>query len=199
MMITIIRNPSLLLSFLSESDSTCLSFGLVKTYDMSCTLELALVEPKHGNKFVAAGEDIWIRLFDFHTGDEIWEVGTGELVKQYVGATHKQLCHQWRRELIELFSYCIMQLIVVPENQLHLYFKMREVEDDDKDEERPFNLTLMIMKQDAKDMWLEDHQFIKLIGYLLAGLLIKCGMLNLVDLAGFENIRRSGAGELSRL
>ncbi|RZC70642.1 hypothetical protein C5167_033816 [Papaver somniferum] len=34
-----------------------------------------------------------------------------------------------------------------------------------------------------------------LIGYLFAGLLIKCGMLNLVDLAGFENISRSGVGE----
>ncbi|RZC79719.1 hypothetical protein C5167_042295 [Papaver somniferum] len=33
-------------------------FGLVKSYDMSCTLESASVEPKHGNKFVAAGEDM---------------------------------------------------------------------------------------------------------------------------------------------
>lgn len=46
-------------------------FGLVKSYDMSCTVESASLEPKHGNKFVAAGEDMWIRLFDFHTGQEI--------------------------------------------------------------------------------------------------------------------------------
>ncbi|RZC72647.1 hypothetical protein C5167_048129 [Papaver somniferum] len=96
-----------------------------------------------------------------------------------------------------------MKLIVVPENRLHLYFKKRQVGDDDKVEERPFNLTLMIIKQDAEYMCLisaclfrlEDHQFVKLIGYLFAGLLIKCGMLNLVDLAGFENISRSVAGE----
>ncbi|XP_026394600.1 uncharacterized protein LOC113289542 isoform X2 [Papaver somniferum] len=85
---------------------------------------------------------------------------------------------------ISFSSYCLMQLIVVPENRLHLYFKKRQVGDDDKAEEQPFNLTLMIMKQDAEYMW-----------FRLEDLLIKCGMLNLVDLAGFENISRSGAGE----
>ncbi|KAJ6833475.1 serine-threonine kinase receptor-associated protein-like [Iris pallida] len=46
-------------------------FGLVKSYNMSCTVESASLEPKYGNKFVAGGEDMWIHIFDFHTGAEI--------------------------------------------------------------------------------------------------------------------------------
>ncbi|XP_042484616.1 serine-threonine kinase receptor-associated protein-like [Macadamia integrifolia] len=46
-------------------------FGLVKSYNMPCTVESASLEPKLGNKFIAGGEDMWIRLFDFHTGEEI--------------------------------------------------------------------------------------------------------------------------------
>lgn len=38
---------------------------------MPCTVESASLEPKYGNKFIAGGEDMWIRVFDFHTGDEI--------------------------------------------------------------------------------------------------------------------------------
>lgn len=38
---------------------------------MPCTVESASLEPKYGFKFVAAGEDMWIRVFDFHTGEEI--------------------------------------------------------------------------------------------------------------------------------
>ncbi|KAI3916254.1 hypothetical protein MKW98_004695 [Papaver atlanticum] len=44
--------------------------------------------------------------------------------------------------LLQIFTkpvgdrYCIMQLIVVPESWLHLYFKKRQVGDDDKVEER---------------------------------------------------------------
>ena len=47
------------------------SFGLVKSYDMPCMVESASLEPKYGNKFVAGGEDMWVRVFDFHTGQEI--------------------------------------------------------------------------------------------------------------------------------
>ena len=47
------------------------SFGLVKSYNMPCTVESASLEPKYGNKFIAGGEDMWVRVFDFHTGDEI--------------------------------------------------------------------------------------------------------------------------------
>lgn len=47
------------------------SFGLVKSYEMPCTVESASLEPKYGNKFVAGGEDMWVRMFDFHTGEEI--------------------------------------------------------------------------------------------------------------------------------
>ncbi|KAK3026101.1 hypothetical protein RJ639_040773 [Escallonia herrerae] len=46
-------------------------FGLVKSYDMPCTVESASLEPKLGNKFIAGGEDMWIRIFDFHSGEEI--------------------------------------------------------------------------------------------------------------------------------
>ncbi|KAG8491623.1 hypothetical protein CXB51_014989 [Gossypium anomalum] len=45
-------------------------FGLVKSYNMPCTVESASLEPKYGNKFIAGGEDMWVRVFDFHTGDE---------------------------------------------------------------------------------------------------------------------------------
>jgi hypothetical protein len=47
------------------------SFGLVKSYNMPCTVESVSLEPKFGNKFIAGGEDMWVHVFDFHTGDEI--------------------------------------------------------------------------------------------------------------------------------
>ncbi|XP_076922116.1 uncharacterized protein LOC143583787 [Bidens hawaiensis] len=46
-------------------------FGLVKSYDMPCNVESASLEPKFGDKFIAGGDDMWIRLFDFNTGEEI--------------------------------------------------------------------------------------------------------------------------------
>jgi len=47
------------------------SFGLVKSYDMPCNVESASLEPKSGSKFVAGGEDLWVHVFDFFTGEEI--------------------------------------------------------------------------------------------------------------------------------
>lgn len=38
---------------------------------MPCTVESASLEPKYGLKFVAGGEDMWIRVFNFHTGEEL--------------------------------------------------------------------------------------------------------------------------------
>ncbi|KAG0495997.1 hypothetical protein HPP92_000611 [Vanilla planifolia] len=46
-------------------------FGLVKSYNMPCTVESASLEPKFGNKLVAGGEDMWVRMFDFHTGKKL--------------------------------------------------------------------------------------------------------------------------------
>ncbi|XP_042061971.1 serine-threonine kinase receptor-associated protein-like isoform X2 [Salvia splendens] len=46
-------------------------FGLVKSYEMPCIVESASMEPKYGNKFIAGGEDMWVHMFDFHTGVEI--------------------------------------------------------------------------------------------------------------------------------
>ncbi|KAK3152456.1 hypothetical protein QOZ80_2BG0159080 [Eleusine coracana subsp. coracana] len=46
-------------------------FGLVKNYSMPCAVESASLEPKYGNKFVTGGEDMWVRVFDFFTGEEI--------------------------------------------------------------------------------------------------------------------------------
>ncbi|KAG6430003.1 hypothetical protein SASPL_108062 [Salvia splendens] len=46
-------------------------FGLVKSYEMPCIIESASMEPKYGNKFIAGGEDMWVHMFDFHTGVEI--------------------------------------------------------------------------------------------------------------------------------
>jgi hypothetical protein len=50
--------------------SVC-SFGLVKSYDMPCNVESASLEPKTGSRFIAGGEDMWVHLFDFFTGEEI--------------------------------------------------------------------------------------------------------------------------------
>jgi serine-threonine kinase receptor-associated protein len=47
------------------------SFGLVKTYDMPCTVESASLDPETGSKFVTGGEDLWVHVFDFFTGEEI--------------------------------------------------------------------------------------------------------------------------------
>ncbi|KAI3924655.1 hypothetical protein MKW92_012108 [Papaver armeniacum] len=47
-----------------------LVFGLVRSFNMPSVVESASLEPKLGNKFIA-GEKTWIRLFDFHTGEEI--------------------------------------------------------------------------------------------------------------------------------
>lgn len=38
---------------------------------MPCNVESASLEPKLGNKFVAGGEDMWIHIFDFNTGEQI--------------------------------------------------------------------------------------------------------------------------------
>ncbi|WRX26751.1 WD40 repeat - like 10 [Theobroma cacao] len=46
-------------------------FALVKSYYMPCSVESASLEPKHGKKFIAGGEDMWVHVFDFHTGEEI--------------------------------------------------------------------------------------------------------------------------------
>ncbi|KAG8487332.1 hypothetical protein CXB51_020913 [Gossypium anomalum] len=46
-------------------------FGLVRRYNMPCTVESASLEPIYGNKFIAGGEDMWVRVFDFQSGDEI--------------------------------------------------------------------------------------------------------------------------------
>ncbi|XP_072998802.1 uncharacterized protein [Typha latifolia] len=46
-------------------------FGLIKSYNMPCTVESASLEPKLGDRFIAGGEDMWVHVFDFHTGEEI--------------------------------------------------------------------------------------------------------------------------------
>lgn len=38
---------------------------------MPCIVESASLEPIYGNKFIAGGEGMWVRVFDFHTRDEI--------------------------------------------------------------------------------------------------------------------------------
>jgi len=38
---------------------------------MPCAVESASLEPKCGNKFVTGGEDMWVRVFDFFTGEEL--------------------------------------------------------------------------------------------------------------------------------
>jgi serine-threonine kinase receptor-associated protein len=38
---------------------------------MSFTVESASLEPKSGSKFIAGGEDMWVHVFDFVTGEEI--------------------------------------------------------------------------------------------------------------------------------
>jgi serine-threonine kinase receptor-associated protein len=38
---------------------------------MPCTVESASLDPKYGDKFVTGGEDMWVRVFNFFTGEEI--------------------------------------------------------------------------------------------------------------------------------
>lgn len=38
---------------------------------MPCKVESASIEPKFGNKFIVGGEDMWVHLFDFFSGEEI--------------------------------------------------------------------------------------------------------------------------------
>ncbi|KAK6263974.1 hypothetical protein SCA6_019408 [Theobroma cacao] len=52
-------------------------FALVKSYYMPCSVESASLEPKHGKKFIAGGEDMWVHVFDFHTGEEIVRLQQG--------------------------------------------------------------------------------------------------------------------------
>lgn len=58
-----------------------LSFGVLKSYNLPCTVESASLEPKLGNKFVAGGEDMWVRIFDFHTGEEIGELLNWHIIR----------------------------------------------------------------------------------------------------------------------
>ncbi|KAK6284650.1 hypothetical protein POUND7_003602 [Theobroma cacao] len=48
----------------------------VKFWDAN-HVESASLEPKHGNKFIAGGEDMWVHVFDFHTGEEIVRLQQG--------------------------------------------------------------------------------------------------------------------------
>ncbi|CAN1331416.1 Serine-threonine kinase receptor-associated protein [Linum perenne] len=50
--------------------SSCTDMGGI-SYDMPSTVESASLEPRYGNKFIAGGEDMWVHVFDFHTGEEI--------------------------------------------------------------------------------------------------------------------------------
>ncbi len=52
------------------------SFGLVKSYTMPRPVESASLFPSR-SKFIAGGDDMWVRLFDFTTGDEIGELPMG--------------------------------------------------------------------------------------------------------------------------
>ncbi|XWS71971.1 hypothetical protein CRYUN_Cryun02cG0000500 [Craigia yunnanensis] len=38
---------------------------------LSSGMQTTSLEPKYGNKFIAGGEDMWVCVFDFHTGGEI--------------------------------------------------------------------------------------------------------------------------------
>jgi len=63
--------------FITTTDGSSVKFwdanhyGLVKSYNMPCAVESASLEPKYGNKFVTGGEDMWVRVFDFFTGEEL--------------------------------------------------------------------------------------------------------------------------------
>jgi hypothetical protein len=38
---------------------------------MPCSVESASLDPRTGSKFVTGGEDLWVHVFDFFTGEEI--------------------------------------------------------------------------------------------------------------------------------
>lgn len=48
----------------------------MKSYNMPCNVESASLEPKYGNRFIAGGEDMWVHVFDFVTGEEISKFST---------------------------------------------------------------------------------------------------------------------------
>jgi serine-threonine kinase receptor-associated protein len=52
------------------------SFGLVNSYTMPMPVESASLFPSC-SKFIAGGDDMWVRLFDSTTGDEIGELCMG--------------------------------------------------------------------------------------------------------------------------
>uniref|UniRef100_A0A7I4F2S8 Uncharacterized protein n=1 Tax=Physcomitrium patens TaxID=3218 RepID=A0A7I4F2S8_PHYPA len=58
-------------TILNSSDNVeGVSFGLVKSYTMRRPVESASLFPAW-SKFIVGGNDMWVRLFDFDTGDEI--------------------------------------------------------------------------------------------------------------------------------
>ncbi|EFJ21886.1 hypothetical protein SELMODRAFT_151778 [Selaginella moellendorffii] len=56
-------------------------FGMVKSFTMARPMESASLYPALG-KFVAGGDDMWVRVFDFYTGEEI------ECCKGHHGPVH---------------------------------------------------------------------------------------------------------------
>lgn len=70
-MFKLIIDENRILDTLQNSYLLC-SFGLVKSYSMPMSVESAALFPSRG-KFIAGGDDMWVRLFDFDTGNEIGE------------------------------------------------------------------------------------------------------------------------------
>ncbi|KAL7597434.1 hypothetical protein Lser_V15G30193 [Lactuca serriola] len=80
-------------------------FGLVKSYDMSCTVESASLEPKFGNKFIVVGEDMWIHLFDFNTGEEIVQSTKVTMVQSIMYGSHREVNHTYPAQNMEPLEY----------------------------------------------------------------------------------------------
>ena len=82
---------------------------------MPCNIESASLEPKSGEKFVAGGEDMWVRVFDFFTGEEIGESSFKDQAKAsmrfWLVTVSHLLCElrmqqgaSWPRTLREVFT-----------------------------------------------------------------------------------------------
>ncbi|KAI4987879.1 hypothetical protein ZWY2020_028637 [Hordeum vulgare] len=66
-----VRSGKIVQTLETKAPVTKCNFWLVKSYDMSCTVESASLEPKSGSKFITGGEDMWVHVYDFFTGEEI--------------------------------------------------------------------------------------------------------------------------------
>lgn len=64
---------------------------MVTTHQMEFEMESASLHPE-GDKFVAGGEDMWVRLYDFNTGGELGEC-RARIARLFEGTINSGVVH----------------------------------------------------------------------------------------------------------